>query len=176
MRIVGGKYRGKKLKEFEGTFVRPTSDRAKEAIFNIFQFDLPGCTFYDAFCGSGSIGLEAISRGAKKVVFTDNCKDSINLTLENLKSVNEKASVILSDACDFLSNCKEKFDFIFLDPPYASDSGVVVLKIISEKRLLTPEGVAIFEHKTGDNRVIDGLNLVKTKKYGIAEFDFYKLV
>ena len=79
MRIIAGKHRGRVLKEFNGRDIRPTSDRAKEALFNILQFDIAGCSFLDLYSGTGGIGLEAISRGAEKVVFVDNSRESVKL-------------------------------------------------------------------------------------------------
>ena len=77
MRVIAGKHRGRVLKEFKGREIRPTSDRAKEALFNILQFDIAGCAFLDLYSGTGGIGLEAISRGAEKVVFVDNSRESV---------------------------------------------------------------------------------------------------
>ncbi len=173
MRIIAGKHKGKKLKEFDGTDIRPTSDKARQALFNILQFDISGSVFLDAFAGSGGVGIEAISRGAKTVIFTDKSREAIKLIGQNLDSIGEKAQVLLTDAVDFLSRTNLKFDFIFLDPPYASHDGEKALEIIAERKLLLDGGMAIFEHKTGDNRPIDSLMLVQTKKYGIAEIDFY---
>ena len=93
MRIIAGKHRGRVLKEFNGRDIRPTSDRAKEALFNILQFDVAGCSFLDLYSGTGGIGLEAISRGAEKVVFVDNSRESVKLLKENLAYLKEKAEI-----------------------------------------------------------------------------------
>lgn len=175
MRIIAGKYKGKKLKEFDGTNIRPTSDRARESLFNILQNKVPNSIFYDAFCGSGGVGIEALSRMAKEVVFTDIDKKSVDLTKSNLLSVKENAQVYQISCADYLAKTNKKFDIIFLDPPYASDSGVQALKIISERKLLEKDGIVVFEHKFGDNHVIDGLLLTDNRKYGICEFSFYRI-
>ena len=87
MRIISGKYKGRKLSSFEGDAIRPTSDRAKEAIFSVLQFELAGKSFYDAFCGSGAMGIEALSRGAKSALFTDKSIQSCKLTQKNLDTL-----------------------------------------------------------------------------------------
>ena len=174
MRIIAGKYRGKKLREFEGTEVRPTSDRAREGVFSVLQFQIEGKRFLDGFCGSGAIGIEALSRGAKEVVFTDLSKKSCELTNYNLKSVGEYISAKNIDVLKYLSNETKPFDIIFLDPPYNSDAGIKALNIIAKRKLLNDGGVVVFESGSAFNGAIDGLILHKRKKYGIAEFAFFK--
>ena len=98
MRVIAGKYRGKKLKTFEGQEIRPTSDRAKEAIFNIINSKLNLASFLDLFCGTGSMGIEALSRGAEKVVFTDVSANSVKLTNENLKGVKQEIKALKIDS------------------------------------------------------------------------------
>ena len=173
MRIISGKHRGRTLKEFKGRDIRPTSDRAKEAIFNIIQFDVAGSRFLDLFSGTGGIGLEAISRGAEKVVFVDNSKESVKLLKENLAYLKEKADVFEGDALSYVSATKEKFDFVFLDPPYAFDACPIV-KAIGENGLLADGGRIIYEHSGKTAGEIEGLNLTGTRIYGIAVFDFYE--
>ena len=113
MRIIAGKHRGRVLKEFNGREIRPTSDRAKEALFNILQFDIAGSEFLDLYSGTGGIGLEALSRGAERVVFVDNSRESVKLLKENLAYLKEQAEVVESDALSFVSLTKDKFDLIF---------------------------------------------------------------
>lgn len=174
MRIIAGKYRGKKLREFDGTAIRPTSDRAREGIFSVLQFQIEGKRFLDGFCGSGAMGIEALSRGASEVVFIDINKKSCEIADCNLKSVGVSQRAKNVDLLKYLSSETKPFDIIFLDPPYASDVGVAALKIIAKRKLLTPNGIVIFESGSAFNDVIDGLILYKTKKYGIAEFAFFK--
>lgn len=175
MRIIGGRYRGKKLYEFEGEDIRPTSDRAKEGLFNVLQLRVNGASFLDAFSGSGAIGIEALSRGASGAVFLDSAKDAVELVKKNLASVSEKAEVYCIDAVNYLEKCDKRFDIIFIDPPYASNSGVVAAEVIINRGLLTDNGILIYEHKREDNRAIEGLSLIKSKYYGIAAFDFYEV-
>ncbi len=173
MRIIAGKHRGRTLKEFRGRDIRPTSDRAKEAVFNIIQFDVAGSKFLDLFSGTGGIGLEAISRGAEKVVFVDNSKESVKLLKENLAYLKEKADVFEGDALSYVSTTREKFDFVFLDPPYALDARPIV-KAIGENGLLADGGRIIYEHSGKTAGEIEGLKLADTRIYGIAVFDFYE--
>lgn len=173
MRVVAGKHRGRPLKEFKGREIRPTSDRAKEALFNILQFDIQGCDFLDLFSGTGGIGIEAISRGANKVVFVDNAKESVKLLKQNLDYLKENADVHETDAVSYVSLTKEKFDFIFLDPPYKFDCKELIIKI-AKRGLLKEGGLIVYEHSDKSLGKIDGVNLVDTRSYGIATFDFYE--
>lgn len=174
MRIISGKYKGRKLATFEGDAIRPTSDRAKEGVFSVLQFELVNKRFYDGFCGSGAMGIEALSRGAKEAVFTDSAVKSCNLTKKNLQTLGETQRVINTDCVAFLKGTKEKFDVIFLDPPYKSNAGMEALKVIGERDILNENGIAIIESGNAVNQPIEGLILEKTKKYGIAQFSFYR--
>lgn len=173
MRIIAGKHKGKILKEFKGESIRPTSDKARQALFNILQFEITNCVFLDAFCGTGAIGIEALSRGAGKVYMTDISKDSINIAGQNLQSVKENAVLLLQSAENFLKTTDVKFDIIFLDPPYDSKSGQACLEIISERGILKYGGKVIYEHRKGDGVEFDKLKLISVKNYGIAEFLIY---
>ena len=117
MRIISGKYRGKKLKEFELDSTRPTTDRVKESIFNLIQFEVVDAVVLDLFSGTGALGVEAISRGAKKTYLVDSNKQAISIIKENLKNMTEDFVVENKDYLEFLSTTKEKFDVVLLDPP-----------------------------------------------------------
>lgn len=173
MRIIAGKHRGRVLKEFNGRDIRPTSDRAKEALFNILQFDVAGCSFLDLYSGTGGIGLEAISRGAEKVVFVDNSRESVKLLKENLAYLKEKAEIYEGDALAYVAAAVGKFDFVFLDPPYAIDAKDVVSSV-AKNGLLKEGGRIIYEHSGKILGDIDGVRLVDSRAYGIAVFDFYE--
>ena len=174
MRVIAGKHRGRVFKEFKGREIRPTSDRAKEALFNILQFDIAGCAFLDLYSGTGGIGIEAISRGAEKVVFVDNSEESIKLLKENLKYLKEEAEVVRSDAAAYIACSGTKFDFIFLDPPYRDDAKPLITAI-AERGILNDGGRIIYEHSDGSSGNIEGVKLVDTRNYGIAVFDFYEV-
>ncbi len=122
MRVITGTARGRKLITLEGDDVRPTTDKVKESLFNIIQFDVEGASFLDLFAGSGQIGIEALSRGARQVVFVDKSKKSIDVIRQNLKTTGfEKNAVVTGgDSIAFLQRRKEKYDIAFLDPPYST--------------------------------------------------------
>ena len=147
MRVISGSARGKKLLCATGDDIRPTLDRVKESIFNMIAFNISDATVLDLFCGSGALGIEALSRGAKHAHFIDNNKASLNITKKNLDAtrLNDNATVILSDALDFVKTTTLKFDIIFLDPPYASDIYGKILKEITKRNLLTPSGLIVVE-------------------------------
>ncbi len=122
MRVITGSARGRKLVTLEGDDVRPTTDKVKESLFNIIQFDVEGSSFLDLFAGSGQIGIEALSRNARQVVFVDKSKKSVEVIKQNLKTTGfEKQAVVLnSDSLAFLQRRNEKYDIAFLDPPYST--------------------------------------------------------
>ena len=173
MRVIAGKHRGRVLKEFKGREIRPTADRAKEAIFNILQTEICGSSFLDLYCGTGNMAIEALSRGAEKVVLVDSSKDSIALAKANLAMLKEDAEVFCLDALTYVLSSRGKFDIIFLDPPYNVDA-TPVLEAIANSGILDEDGVIIYEHsedfKVGEIDCLDHLN---TRKYGIAHFEFY---
>ena len=134
MRVVSGLAKGVTLKTPDGLATRPTADRVKEAMFSIIQFDLPGTHVLDLFGGTGQLGIEAISRGAKSAVFVDQSESACSLIRDNLKRTKfqNSAKVVHSDYLTFLQNTKEKFDIIFLDPPYAEEFLENSLHLIQE--------------------------------------------
>ncbi|MFI3129374.1 MAG: 16S rRNA (guanine(966)-N(2))-methyltransferase RsmD [Bacillota bacterium] len=179
MRVISGKHRGRILHEFKGKDIRPTSDRAKEAIFSILQNDVNGMSFLDLFAGSGSVGIEALSRGAGRVVFCDKEKFSCDLVKANLKLLNIEAEVLLTPALFGLNRFitrKEKFNVIFLDPPYKTKLGVDAVEIIDKNKLITENGMVIYEYAEGEKHNINLENLVEfdTRRYGKAVFSFFE--
>lgn len=173
MRIIGGKFKGRILKSFDGDAVRPTSDRAREALFNVLQFSIIGTSFLDGFAGSGAVGLEAISRGAGKVVFTDSSKESCGIVKSNAAALGVNVNLHLVDCVEYLSKTDERFDVVFLDPPYASDAGERALKIIAERR--TIDGGIVVIEKDREAGETAGLEKYAVKKYGKAVFTFFRL-
>ena len=121
MRVISGTAKGVSLKTPDGLSTRPTADRVKEALFSIIQFEIPGAKVLDLFGGSGQLGIEALSRGCKSAVFVDHSPVACKLIEENLKrtKLQEQGRVVRSDYLSYLKNCKEKYDIIVLDPPYA---------------------------------------------------------
>ena len=150
MRVISGSARGRKLKEPVGETVRPSSDRVKEAVFNIIQFDIEGRNVLDLFAGTGQLGIEALSRGAKKAVFVDSGAGAIRLIRENLKICGflKRATVVPGDALRYLEN-DEKFDLIFIDPPYDAGLADKALIKIAEFDKLNKNGIIICETRVG---------------------------
>ena len=168
MRIVGGKFRGRVLASFKGKDVRPTSDRAKEALFNILAPEISGANVLDLFCGTGGIGLEAISRGADLVVFNDVSADSLAILRKNLALLRTDAKVYNLDYAALLDRIDVTFDVIYIDPPYKSGFGEDALRRVAARKLLNTGGVAVLESDKPFEGEADGLLRHAERKYGIA--------
>nr|MBO4517945.1 16S rRNA (guanine(966)-N(2))-methyltransferase RsmD [Clostridia bacterium] len=164
MRIIGGAYKGRTLYGFRGESIRPTSDSARESLFNILG-DLSGADFLDLFSGTGAVGIEALSRGAK-VVFNDIDKESVSLTRANLQKIGVSAEVYCSDALDFIKTARKKFDLIFLDPPYKSRKIRELLDGVSG--ILKDGGRVVFENEKPFSGVAENLVLTDVRRYGRA--------
>ena len=147
MRVITGTARGRRLKELEGMETRPTTDRVKEGIFNIIQFDIEGRRVLDLFAGTGQLGIEALSRGAASAVFVDQRRDAAALTKDNLKITNlsDRAQVVCGDAQAYLAGAKGTFDLIFLDPPYAAKLWQSALESIARFDILSNHGIIVCE-------------------------------
>lgn len=174
MRIIAGKYRGLNLSEFKGMEIRPTADRVKESLFNILSFRLAGARVLDLFCGSGNLGIEALSRGAAFAHFNDISKDSIAVLNKNLLKIKEKNFAVTTlDYSSCLARAG-KFDIIFIDPPYAAEHGVNALKIIAQGNNLNEGGIAVFERDKSFQGEIEGLELYDERKYGKTYLSFFR--
>ena len=180
MRVITGKSRGVQLKTPEGDLTRPTADRVKEALFSIIQFDLPGARVLDLFGGTGQLGIEALSRGAKSAVFTDAREDACKLIRENLRrtKLEGQATVIRSDYLVYLKRCREKFDIILLDPPYAEEYLENSLKFITEIDILQSGGIIVSERPVGKELPYEfpGYERSKDYKYGKILLTIYRKV
>ena len=178
MRVITGKARGVQLKTPEGLLTRPTTDRVKEALFSIIQFDIPGKRVLDLFGGTGQLGIEAISRGAKSAVFVDTADKACNLIRENLRKCKMDADgqVVRGDYLDFLSRCRQKFDIILLDPPYAEVFLENALKKITEIDILESGGIIVAERPVGKELPWDfsGFTRSKDYKYGKTLLTLYR--
>ena len=174
MRIITGKARGIRLKTLEGEATRPTSERVKEAVFSMIQFDLEGRTFLDLFAGSGQLGLEAISRGAQHAVFVDQSKQAIQIIRENVQKtkLDSFCSVHQLNSLDFINRNREtKLDIIFLDPPYASGLYQPVLSALLDANMLKPFSLIVCESNTAqlldNNETLQRrLKIKKQSSYG----------
>lgn len=178
MRVIAGRARGTQLKTPEGMLTRPTTDRVKEAMFSIIQFDLPGASVLDLFGGTGQLGIEAISRGAKRAVFVDQRRDACQLIRENLKRAHmeQEGGVVQGDYMEYLSRCREKFDIILLDPPYAEVFLENAIKKITEIDILHSGGIIIAERPLGKELPWEypGYSRSKDYKYGKIILTVYR--
>ena len=178
MRVITGKARGVALKTPEGLQTRPTTDRVKEALFSIIQFDIPGTRVLDLFGGTGQLGIEALSRGAKSAVFVDEREEACRLIRENLRRtrLEQDAQVVRSDYLAYLSRCREKFGIIFLDPPYAEVFLENSLKRITEIDILESGGIMVAERPLGKELPWDfpGYTRSRDYKYGKTLIALYR--
>ena len=178
MRVITGKARGIQLKTPEGLQTRPTSDRVKEAMFSIIQFEIPGARVLDLFGGTGQLGIEALSRGAKSAVFVDGSEKACGLIRENLKrtKLEGEGRVVRSDYLDYLKRCRECFDIILLDPPYAEVFLENALKCISEIDILQTGGIIVTERPLGKDLPwkFEGFERSRDYKYGNTILAIYR--
>ena len=178
MRVITGKARGVQLKTPEGMQTRPTADRVKEALFSIINFDIPGAKVLDLFGGTGQLGIEALSRGAESAVFVDAREDSCKLIRENLKrtKLEKDAKVIRSDYLDYLNRCREQYNIIFLDPPYAEVFLENAIKKITEIDILQSDGIIVAERPLGKELPweFEGFTRSKDYKYGKVLLTIYR--
>lgn len=178
MRVITGTARGRRLKELSGAETRPTTDRVKEALFSIVQFDIEGRRVLDLFGGTGQLGIECLSRGAESATFVDMRKEAAALIRENLAltGLGERARVLQSDYLSFLTGCKEKFDLIFLDPPYASGFLEKALETIAAIDILSQNGIIVCE--SAMEKVLPPLNepykIGKEYRYGKIKLTTYR--
>lgn len=165
MRVITGLARGRVLKTLDGEDVRPTTDRVKEAIFSIIQFEIEGRQVLDLFAGSGQLGIEALSRGAAYATFTDMSKDSIEVIKSNLleTGLSKNSSVLQTQAETFLRNSKQKFDIVFMDPPYGK--GILQSVLPYTANCMNDGGVIICEHPFGEEMPERTGNFSKYREY-----------
>lgn len=176
MRVITGSARGKRLKTLDGLDVRPTSDKVKEAIFSIIQFDVPYSSVLDLFSGSGQLGIEALSRGASHCVFVDKSKSSLAVTKENVTSCGflQKSRLLNMDSIEYLKVGKKGIDIALIDPPY--NNGLVLDCLNEIGRILNDGAIVVCEHEASltleEN--IGGLYLSKRYNYGKTSVSVYR--
>lgn len=169
MKIISGKYKGRKIEGFDIDGTRPTMDRVKESLFAVIQNFLDGSVVLDLFSGSGNLGLEALSEGAKEAILVDKNKKACLTISKNIKLLNieEKVLIINSDYNNFLRNTDYKFNIIFLDPPYKTDYIDKSIKLIEKNDLLDKDGIIICESNDLEKIVYsNSFEEIKNKKYG----------
>ena len=181
MRIITGKARGIRLATLEGEATRPTSERAKEALFSMIQFDIEGREVLDLFSGSGQLGLEAVSRGAARATLCDRSKQAVAIINQNVQKtkLSDSCRVVCSDWEEFLRRCerREKFDIVFLDPPYAER---LIPKVLPKLLpLLKPRATVVCESAEADvfgkSGAEEHFDVIKQAKYGVAYVTVLKL-
>ena len=173
MRIIAGKHRGRVLAEFRGMEIRPTSDRVKESLFQIIGDRLVGARVLDLFCGSGALGLESLSRGAKEAVFNDVSRESLAVLKKNLAALREEGQVMQSDYAACLMRMRGKFDIIFCDPPYKMDCREDVLARIAAHDRLAAGGVVIWESER-EEEAPAGWRRSDLRSYGRTKIAFFE--
>ncbi|MFO8055810.1 MAG: 16S rRNA (guanine(966)-N(2))-methyltransferase RsmD [bacterium] len=181
MKVISGSKKGHNLKAAAGKKMRPTSGRVRSALFDILGPDLADLCVLDLFCGSGALGIEALSRGARNAVFVDSGRDSAKYIKQNLDALCflEQARIMpkkAGAALKLLAAEKQKFDLVFLDPPYKSPETGKTLRLLSQLELLNPEADIVVEHDS-DNPLkdaYDGMELYDRRNYGRTILSFYR--
>lgn len=178
MRIIGGKFKSKRFKAPKSITARPTTDFAKEALFNILnnKVDIEDLVVLDLFAGIGSISLEFVSRGCEDITVVEKDRNHmkfINKMVEELELFDYMHTIQL-DVFKYLKTCNRKFNVIFADPPYDMEAGFDIPQLIFDQEILAPGGMLIYEHQ---KNVVpkDHENFVETRNYGNLSFSFYEM-
>jgi 16S rRNA (guanine(966)-N(2))-methyltransferase RsmD len=185
MRVITGIARGKRLVTPDGSDIRPTSDKVKEALFSALQFDIEGRRILDLFAGSGQLGIEALSRGAEYCLFADSSRRSLEILRSNLEhcKIEEETRIKAGDYRKVLRNLagrieegfEEPFDIILLDPPYDGGYMDEIFELISEGGLLAGDGTIVAEHRKQEDlpEELHGFVKVKERRYGVVKLSIY---
>lgn len=180
MRIITGIAKGRRILAPEGIETRPTSDRVKEALFNIIQYKIDGSIILDLFAGTGNLGLEAVSRGAQRCVFIEHNRNTYKILLRNIEYLgfNGKSEAYNQDAftaLKILARREEKYDIIFLDPPYGKGYIEKAIELISHFDLLSDEGIIASEHDKTDElpEKVGLLKVYRSERYGRTKITFW---
>jgi 16S rRNA (guanine966-N2)-methyltransferase len=177
MRVITGTARGQKLAAPQGMQTRPTSDMTKEAMFSIVQFEVEGAEVLDLFAGSGQLGIEALSRGARRAVFVDSSREAQEIVTQNLQKthLSDRARVVQGEAESFLASTRDTFDMAFLDPPY--QKGILERVLPSVAAHMRAGGIIICETERGETLPETAGSFVRVKEYfyGKAKVTTYRL-
>ncbi len=174
MRVTSGIYKGRQLKNLQYQHLRATADIVKQAMFNKLGQRIIGARVLDLFCGTGALGIEAVSRGASEVVFVDKDYRSVSLTKDNLKTLGIEARVIkapFEKALNALAG--EQFDIIILDPPYQNGFYKPAIDMIQKLDLLAEDGIIVCEHDKTIKLDVTNFNFIDGKLYGIKQLSYY---
>jgi 16S rRNA (guanine(966)-N(2))-methyltransferase RsmD len=181
MRIIAGKYRGRKIGFPKSPHIRPTQDKIREALFNVLARSISGVNALDLFAGSGAIGIEALSRGAKNVTFVDNNFKCVRIIKENLRNIDieHMANILKMDALRAIKKLSEtgnKFDIVFLDPPYYKGLSKKTLISLNQYDILSDTNIIVAEHFKKDILAynISNIILCKQKRFGDTVLSFYR--
>lgn len=175
MRIITGKARGCRLETLMGMDTRPTVERVKEGVFSAINFEIEGRRVLDLFAGSGQMGLEALSRGAASCVFVDNNREAVQVVRRNITATRlNGATVLTTEATTYLRQCRERYDLVFLDPPY--DAGLLLPCLELLDGVVTPGGAVLCEsdRQTELPEQIGSLSLERTYRYGRVVVRLYR--
>lgn len=176
MRVITGVAKGRKIRALDGIDVRPTIERVKEAMFSTIQFEIEGAKVLDLFAGSGQLGIEALSRGARHCTFVDSNAKSIDCIRENIKTVgfNDKSRIVPANSNSFLKGTTDEFDFIFVDPPYEKGIIAKTLDSISDKVAFNGRVICEHEHKLELPQSAGELTMKKQYKHGKTMITIYE--
>ena len=179
MRITAGKFKNKQVKTIESELIRPTLSKIRESLFNVLQNSIENAVFLELFAGSGIVGIEAASRGAKEVIFIEKNPKHYKLLKSNLADLKFEHKTFMADSTNIIEKFDaNQFDIIFSDPPYKTDLNKKILEIISRKNLLAKDGILIIEcHKEEEfSKEISeaGFEVIKEKTYGDTKVLYIK--
>jgi 16S rRNA (guanine966-N2)-methyltransferase len=182
VRVIAGQFRGRKLRTLSGLDTRPTSDRLRETLFNVLAPRVEGASFLDLCSGSGAVGIEALSRGARRLVVVERSRSACSVIKENVEllGAGAQAEILNRDVISGLKRLRENsaaFDIIYFDPPYDSDLYPLVIAMIGEGRLLSDDGVLVVEHRTKNSleAEYDGLVRYREIRQGDSAIAFYEM-
>ena len=178
MRIIAGKYKDQKIQTIDKSTTRPIMSKMKESIFNSLQFELYDAEVLDLFAGSGSLGLESLSRGATSCVFVENSKEAIKIINKNLSNIDENAIIVNSDVFEWIIRSEDKYDLIFVDPPFDFDTEQINFLINSTyKNLRDTCKIILHRHSSSSTtNIVKKLELDKEKSFGQSILRIYKKV
>ncbi len=176
MRVITGTAKGRLIKTLDGLETRPTTQKVKEAIFSVLQFDIEGRRILDLFAGSGQMGIEALSRGASTAVFVDNSQKATSVIKDNIirAGFQDRSEIYCRDSSLFLSSDKGKYDIVFVDPPYSKNMASKSLEALG--KILSDHGIVVCEHDSHDvlPDKTESLEKIQTKSYGRICVSYYR--